>query len=195
MIVHIVDDDETILDAMQFLLQPLNVEVITWQNSQQFIQQADLHQEGVVLLDIRMPYLDGQQVHQYLRQHQSTLAVIIMTAHGDVPLAVAELKNGAVDFLTKPLKFDHLQQVLTQAQEISQKKGNLHQISSQFQQLTPKEKALVSHLLSGATNKQIADLLNVSVRTVEVHRASIMQKMQAETLAQLVYKITLLNSA
>ncbi|MCI7480231.1 response regulator [[Pasteurella] aerogenes] len=195
MIVHIVDDDETILDAMQFLLQPLNVEVITWQNSQQFIQQADLHQEGVVLLDIRMPYLDGQQVHQYLRQYQSTLAVIIMTAHGDVPLAVAELKNGAVDFLTKPLKFDHLQQVLTQAQEISQKKGNLHQISAQFQQLTPKEKALVSHLLSGATNKQIADLLNVSVRTVEVHRASIMQKMQAETLAQLVYKITLLNSA
>lgn len=195
MIVHIVDDDETILDAMQFLLQPLNVEVITWQNSQQFIQQADLHQEGVVLLDIRMPYLDGQQVHQYLRQYQSTLAVIIMTAHGDVPLAVAELKNGAVDFLTKPLKFDHLQQVLTQAQEISQKKGNLHQISAQFQQLTPKEKALVSHLLSGATNKQIADLLNVSVHTVEVHRASIMQKMQAETLAQLVYKITLLNSA
>ncbi|MDY4593609.1 tetrathionate reductase regulon response regulator [[Pasteurella] aerogenes] len=195
MIVHIVDDDETILDAMQFLLQPLNVEVITWQNSQQFIQQADLHQEGVVLLDIRMPYLDGQQVHQYLRQYQSTLAVIIMTAHGDVPLAVAELKNGAVDFLTKPLKFDHLQQVLTQAQEISQKKGNLHQISAQFQQLTQKEKALVSHLLSGATNKQIADLLNVSVRTVEVHRASIMQKMQAETLAQLVYKITLLNSA
>lgn len=92
-IIHILNDEESILDAMSFLLAPLGVEIQTWQNSVDFLTQADLHQQGVLLLDIRMPWLDGQQVHQKLRETQSTLAVVIMTAHGDVPMAVAELKK------------------------------------------------------------------------------------------------------
>lgn len=190
MIIHILDDDEALLDAMAFLLSPLNLPIKTWQNSVEFIEQADLHQLGVVLLDIRMPLLDGQQVHQKLREAQSTLAVVIMTAHGDVPMAVRELKNGAVDFLQKPATFDQLKQAITQAEKISQQAVKIHEIRQNYAKLTEKEQNLVPLIMQGFTNKQIADKLAVSVRTVEVHRANVMVKMQAESLAGLVQKIS-----
>ncbi|AHG75477.1 reductase [Mannheimia varigena USDA-ARS-USMARC-1296] len=190
MIIHIVDDEEALLDAMAFLLAPLNLPIKTWQNSMEFIEQADLHQLGVVLLDIRMPLLDGQQVHQKLREAQSTLAVIIMTAHGDVPMAVRELKNGAVDFLQKPVGFEQLKQVLSAAEKASEQAVKIREISQNYAKLTEKERNLVPYIMQGYINKQIADKLAISVRTVEVHRASVMEKMQAESLAGLVQKIS-----
>lgn len=193
MIIHLVDDDETILDALAFLLAPLNLPIKTWQNSVEFIEQADLHQLGVVLLDIRMPLLDGQQVHQKLREAQSTLAVVIMTAHGDVPMAVRELKNGAVDFLQKPVGFEQLKQVLASAEKASEQAVKIREISQNYAKLTEKERNLVPYIMQGMTNKQIADQLAVSVRTVEVHRANVMEKMQAESLAELVRKISVLT--
>lgn len=193
MIIHLVDDDETILDALAFLLSPLNLPIKTWQNSVEFIEQADLHQLGVVLLDIRMPLLDGQQVHQKLREAESTLAVVIMTAHGDVPMAVRELKNGAVDFLQKPVGFEQLKQVLTTAEKASEQAVKIREISQNYAKLTEKERNLVPYIMQGMTNKQIADQLAVSVRTVEVHRANVMEKMQAESLAELVRKISVLT--
>ncbi|MEG9489316.1 response regulator [Mannheimia indoligenes] len=190
MIIHIVDDEEALLDAMEFLLSPLNLPIKTWQNSVEFIEQADLHQLGVVLLDIRMPLLDGQQVHQKLREAESTLAVVIMTAHGDVPMAVRELKNGAVDFLQKPVGFEQLKQVLTTAEKASEQAVKIREISQNYAKLTEKERNLVPYIMQGYINKQIADKLAISVRTVEVHRASVMEKMQAESLAGLVQKIS-----
>lgn len=190
MIIHILDDDEALLDAMAFLLSPLNLPIKTWKNSVEFIEQADLYLQGVLLLDIRMPHLDGSQVHQILHERQSTLAVVIMTAHGDVPLAVAELKNGAVDFLQKPATFDRLKQVITQAEKISQKAVKIHEIRQNYAKLTEKEQNLVPLIMQGFTNKQIADKLAVSVRTVEVHRANVMVKMHAESLAGLVQQIS-----
>ncbi|MEG9481246.1 response regulator [Mannheimia sp. HC-2023] len=188
--IHILDDDETILDALAFLLTPLNLPIKTWQNSVEFIEQADLHQLGVVLLDIRMPLLDGQQVHQKLREAESTLAVVIMTAHGDVPMAVRELKNGAVDFLQKPVGFEQLKQVLEVAEKASEQAVKIREISQNYAKLTEKERNLVPYIMQGYINKQIADKLAISVRTVEVHRASVMEKMQAESLAGLVQKIS-----
>ncbi|QNS14503.1 response regulator [Mannheimia bovis] len=190
MIIHLVDDDETILDALVFLLAPLNLPINTWQNSVEFIEQADLHQLGVVLLDIRMPLLDGQQVHQKLREANSTLAVVIMTAHGDVPMAVRELKNGAVDFLQKPVGFEQLKQVLGVAEKASEQAVKIREIAQNYAKLTEKEKHLVPLIMQGCINKQIADKLAISVRTVEVHRANVMEKMQAESLAGLVQKIS-----
>ncbi|MEG9532570.1 response regulator [Mannheimia indoligenes] len=190
MIIHIVDDEEALLDAMEFLLSPLNLPIKTWQNSVEFIEQADLHQLGVVLLDIRMPLLDGQQVHQKLREAESTLAVVIMTAHGDVPMAVRELKNGAVDFLQKPVGFEQLKQVLEVAEKASEQAVKIREISQNYAKLTEKERNLVPYIMQGYINKQIADKLAISVRTVEVHRASVMEKMQAESLAGLVQKIS-----
>ncbi|MDD0824468.1 response regulator [Mannheimia sp. AT1] len=194
MIIHILDDEETILDAMSFLLAPLELKIHTWENSVVFLEEADLYQHGMVLLDMRMPYLDGSQVHQKLRELQSTLSVVIMTAHGDVPMAVAELKNGAIDFLEKPVTFDKLKQVIKQADLASQQAVRIHQILQNYKCLTEKEKAVVPHIMQGLTNKQIADKLAVSIRTVEVHRAAVMGKMQAESLAGLVQKISELQN-
>lgn len=189
MIIHIIDDDETILDAMTFLLTPLAVPIQTWSNSLDFIQQADMYQQGVVLLDIRMPYLDGQQLHRRLKEQNSTLAVVIMTAHGDVPMAVAELKLGAVDFLQKPIGFEQLKQVIQRGEQISLQRLKLRDIWQNYQRLTEKERNLIPYLMQGLPNKQIADKLAISVRTVEVHRAGIMDKMQASSLAGLVQQI------
>lgn len=188
--IHILDDDEALLDAVAFLLFPLNLPIKTWQNSVEFIEQADLYLQGVLLLDIRMPHLDGSQVHQILRERQSTLAVVIMTAHGDVPMTVRELKNGAVDFLQKPATFDQLKQAITQAEKISQQAVKIHEIRQNYAKLTEKEQKLVPLIMQGFTNKQIADKLAVSVRTVEVHRANVMVKMHAESLAGLVQQIS-----
>lgn len=193
MILHIVDDDETILDAMQFMLKGLNIDIKTWNSSHKFINEANLYEEGVVFLDIRMPIFDGQQVHQYLRSRHSFLSVVIMTAHGEIPLAVQALKHGAVDFLQKPLSFEQTKQAIKVAQEVSQNLVKLHHFQHCYDALTAKEKALIPYIMEGITNKQIANLLNISMRTVEVHRANIMQKMESSTLAQLVYKITKLN--
>lgn len=189
MIIHIIDDDETILDAMTFLLTPLAVPIQTWSNSLDFIQQADMYQQGVVLLDIRMPHLDGQQLHRRLKEQNSTLAVVIMTAHGDVPMAVAELKLGAVDFLQKPIGFEQLKQVIQRGEQISLQRLKLRDIWQNYQRLTEKERNLIPYLMQGLPNKQIADKLAISVRTVEVHRAGIMDKMQASSLAGLVQQI------
>lgn len=189
MIIHIIDDDETILDAMTFLLTPLAVPIQTWSNSLDFIQQADMYQQGVVLLDIRMPHLDGQQLHRRLKAQNSTLAVVIMTAHGDVPMAVAELKLGAVDFLQKPIGFEQLKQVIQRGEQISLQRLKLRDIWQNYQRLTEKERNLIPYLMQGLPNKQIADKLAISVRTVEVHRAGIMDKMQANSLAGLVQQI------
>lgn len=189
MIIHIIDDDETILDAMTFLLTRLAVPIQMWSNSLDFIQQADMYQQGVVLLDIRMPHLDGQQLHRRLKAQNSTLAVVIMTAHGDVPMAVAELKSGAVDFLQKPIGFEQLKQVIQRGEQISLQRLKLRDIWQNYQRLTEKERNLIPYLMQGLPNKQIADKLAISVRTVEVHRAGIMDKMQANSLAGLVQQI------
>ncbi|RRN02376.1 DNA-binding response regulator [Bibersteinia trehalosi] len=193
MIIHILDDEESILDAMSFLLAPLGVEIQTWQSSLDFLEQADLHQQGVLLLDIRMPLPDGQQVHQQLREARSTLAVVIMTAHGDVPMAVAELKKGAVDFIQKPASFEQLKQAIHQAEKASEQAVKIHEIRQNYAKLTDKERNLVPLIMQGISNKQIADKLAISVRTVEVHRANVMEKMQAESLAELVQKLSLLS--
>lgn len=193
MIIHILDDEESILDAMSFLLAPLGVEIQTWQNSVDFLAQADLHQQGELLLDIRMPLRDGQQVHQQIREARSTLAVIIMTAHGGVPMAVAELKKGAVDFMQKPASFEQLKQAIHQAEKASEQAVKIHEIRQNYAKLTDKERNLVPLIMQGISNKQIADKLAISVRTVEVHRANVMEKMQAESLAELVQKLSLLS--
>lgn len=194
MLIHLVDDDMTILDSASFLLEQTGHTIKTWSSSQQFVEQVALYEQGIVLLDMKMPQLDGKQVHQYLRQQHSTLAVIIMTAHADVPMAVQELKQGAVDFLQKPVKFLQLQAALNAASEITQTNYERYQIEQCYIQLSAKELDILTLLLKGYINRQIAEQLNISVRTVEVHRANLMQKMQAQTITELIYKTTLLHS-
>lgn len=188
MLIHLVDDDLTILDAARFLLKQAGYQVKTWSDSREFVNHVPLFEQGIVLLDMKMPLLDGHQVHRFLQQKHSTLAVVIMTAHGDIPMAVEELKQGAVDFLQKPVQFTQLQSVLKQAEEKTYANYERYKIQSCYALLSKKELKILELLIQGLINRQIAQKLNISVRTVEVHRSHIMEKMQAQTIAELIYK-------
>lgn len=191
--VHILDDDETVVDAATFLLTQAGYDVVSWSNSKTFLEQVNPFEPGVVLLDMRMPYFDGRQVHKMLKQKNSVLQVIIMTAFADVDMAVKELKQGAIDFLQKPILFDQLKTALENARIRSEKRFQQYQIQQCYDQLSEKEKEVLALIIEGNINKQIAERLNISVRTVEVHRSHIMEKMNAKNVAELIRKADLLN--
>ncbi|HAT0030001.1 TPA: two-component system response regulator TtrR, partial [Salmonella enterica subsp. enterica serovar Typhimurium] len=161
-------------------------DVKCWTQGADFLAQASLYQAGVVLLDMRMPVLDGQGVHDALRQCGSTLAVVFLTGHGDVPMAVEQMKRGAVDFLQKPVSVKPLQAALERALTVSSAAVARREIILCYQQLTPKERELASLVAKGFMNREIAEAMNIAVRTVEVHRARVMEKMQAGSLAELI---------
>ncbi|KGQ41104.1 response regulator [Gallibacterium anatis] len=190
--VHILDDDETVVDAATFLLTQAGYDVVSWSNSKTFLEQVNPFEPGVVLLDMRMPYFDGRQVHKILKQQNSVLQVIIMTAFADVDMAVKELKQGAIDFLQKPILFDQLKTALENARIRSEKRFQQYQIQQCYDQLSEKEKEVLALIIEGNINKQIAERLNISVRTVEVHRSHIMEKMNAKNVAELIRKADLL---
>lgn len=185
-LIHLVDDDFAVTDACRFLLEGLNYRVQTWHDSQKFIDSIDPYQCGVVMLDIRMPGIDGQQVHQGLRRQNSTLAVVIVTGHGDIAMAVEEMKLGAVDFLQKPIAAAPLIEALERGIIHSQRQVEQRQRQQLFGALTPRERDIARAVAAGMTNKQIAESHFIAVRTVEVHRARVMEKMQAGSLAELV---------
>ncbi|MFU2127682.1 response regulator [Gallibacterium anatis] len=191
--VHILDDDETVVDAATFLLTQAGYDIVSWSNSKTFLEQVNPFEPGVVLLDMRMPYFDGRQVHKMLKQQNSVLQVIIMTAFADVDMAVNELKQGAIDFLQKPILFDQLKTALENARIRSEKRFQQYQIEQCYDQLSEKEKEVLALIIEGNINKQIAERLNISVRTVEVHRSHIMEKMHAKNVAELIRKVDLLN--
>ncbi|VUS33244.1 tetrathionate respiration response regulator TtrR [Klebsiella spallanzanii] len=185
-LIHLLDDDVEVTRACAFLLESLGYEVMCWEAGEIFLSQACLYQTGVVLLDMRMPVLDGQGVHEALRQRGSTLAVVFLTGHGDVPMAVEQMKHGAVDFLQKPVSVKPLQTALERALMVSGEAFLRNQILACYQQLTPKERELALLVVKGLMNREIAEMMNIAVRTVEVHRARVMEKMQAGSLAELV---------
>ncbi|EPO5263257.1 tetrathionate respiration response regulator TtrR [Providencia rettgeri] len=193
-VIHLVDDDPDVTDACQFLLETLGYSVTVWNDSEAFIQNAALHQEGVVLLDMRMPKLDGRQVHQYLREQHSTLAVIFLSGHGDIPMAVEQVKLGAVDFLQKPIDSQQLAKTLEQARSQTKKATEGYLIKQRYETLTPREKDICGYVLQGLINREIAEAACVSVRTVEVHRSRVMEKMAVRNLAELMSTMQAVNA-
>ncbi|EPP9831339.1 tetrathionate respiration response regulator TtrR [Klebsiella pneumoniae] len=186
-IIHLLDNDLRVTRACAFLLESLGYEVMCWAEGEMFLAQANLYQAGVVLLDMRMPGLDGRGVHEALRQSGSTLGVVFLTGHGDVPMAVEQMKQGAVDFLQKPVSVEPLQAALERALELSMEAVSRQRILGNYQQLTPKERELALLVVQGLMNREIAQVMNIAVRTVEVHRARVMEKMHAGSLAELVW--------
>lgn len=186
-IIHLLDDDLRVTRACAFLLESLGYEVMCWAEGEMFLAQANLYQAGVVLLDMRMPGLDGRGVHEALRQSGSTLGVVFLTGHGDVPMAVEQMKQGAVDFLQKPVSVEPLQAALERALELSMEAVSRQRILGNYQQLTPKDRELALLVVQGLMNREIAQVMNIAVRTVEVHRARVMEKMHAGSLAELVW--------
>jgi two-component system response regulator TtrR len=185
-VIHLVDDDVAVTDACRFLLESIDCAVTCWNNSDAFLREANLYEPGVVLLDMRMPGKDGHEVYSELRRLQSTLAVIFLTGHGDIQMAVEKMKQGAVDFLEKPVSAPSLFASLNKANTLSAAAFHRYVIQQRYNSLTPKEQAIALRVIQGDMNKTIAQQLNIAIRTVEVHRARVMEKLGARSLAELV---------
>lgn len=186
-IVHLVDDDASVREACRFVLEGYGYEVTYWPDGQRFLTAADLHTVGAVILDLRMPELDGEAVHARLQAEGSTLEVIMLTAHGDVGSAVSAMKQGAVDFLQKPVSGRALVDAIKVALERSRGRLAQSDLRQRMALLSEREQEVAERIVQGQTNREIAAGLHLSVRTIEVHRANLMKKLGADSMAQLIW--------
>ena len=192
--VRIVDDDAAVLKSLDRLLRAAGFAVRTFQSSQDFLQQYDGAAPGCVLLDLAMPGLDGLQLQQALALCGEPCPVIFITGFGDVPSSVRAMKAGAVDFLTKP--FDQVQLLAAVRTAIDQDSAARAQraahasISVRVAALTARERQVMAHVVAGHLNKQIATELGIAEKTVKVHRARVMKKMDVGSVAELVTKVS-----
>ena len=193
-VIHIIDDEESVRDSCAFLISSLGLSTQTWDSALTFLQQVDIYAPAVVVSDLMLPDMSGQELQVHLNQLQSPIALIALTGNGEIADAVAMLKNGAVDYLEKPIGIQRLQEAIKQAQELTLKRAKLYYIRMLYVQLTDKEKQVAHELMQGNLNKNIADHLDVSMRTIEVHRAQVMKKMQAQHVSELIQKLALLDS-
>ena len=193
-VIHIIDDEESVRDSCAFLISSLGLSTQTWDSALTFLQQVDIYAPAVVISDLMLPDMSGQELQDYLNKQQSPIALIALTGNGEIADAVAMLKNGAVDYLEKPIGIQRLQEAIKQAQELTLKRTKLYYIRMLYAQLTDKEKQVAHELMQGNLNKNIADHLDVSMRTIEVHRAQVMKKMQAQHVSELIQKLALLDS-
>jgi two-component system response regulator FixJ len=188
--VLIVDDDDAVRDSLAILLEMAGFEVLTYASGLDVLEAA-LPARGCILLDVRMPEIDGLELQRRLVERKSKLPIIIMTGHGDVPIAVRAMKAGAADFVEKPFSDEAILASIRQSIERggggeSTLKGAAAEIAARLSLLTPREREVLDKLVAGRPNKVVAYELGISARTVEIHRARVMEKMQANSLSHLV---------
>jgi two-component system response regulator FixJ len=188
--VFVIDDDEAMRDSLEFLLGAANFEVTLFESAQLFLDALPSVELGCVVSDVRMPGIDGIELLKRLKTSRNSLPVLIMTGHGDVPLAVEAMKLGAVDFLEKPFEDDRLiamiEVALKQAESGARSEAAVLDIAARVESLSPRERQVMEGLVAGLSNKQIARDYDISPRTIEVYRANVMTKMLAGSLSELV---------
>lgn len=199
-LVHVVDDDAGVRDSLAFLLQSAGLSVRTYESAAAFLAVAPGLGSGCVLTDVQMPgEMDGLALQRRLAALGGSLAVVVMTGHADVPIAVEALKAGARDFLEKPFDEDRLLTVVREALAASQRSQEEVQanaaVAARVASLTPREREVLERLVTGLPNKTIAYDLGTSPRTVEVQRARVMEKMGARSLAELVRMVLAMERA
>ena len=198
-IIYLVDDDEALRDSLAWLLESQGFKVAAFASAEDFLKAWSPEFNGCVLLDVRMPGMSGLELHERLRAQYSTLPIIFITGHGDVPMAVAALKKGAVDFIEKPFNDTELLRLVSQClvseQEHRARRRQDAEVSRRLDQLTQREREVLDLIIAGKLNKQIADVLGISIKTVEVHRARVMEKMAAHSLAELVQNVMAIEGA
>jgi two-component system response regulator FixJ len=189
-LVHVVDDDYAVRDSLALLLGAAGFAARTYASATDFLAVASGLAGDCVLTDVRMPDMDGLALQRRLAEAGATLKVIVMTGHGDVPIAVAALKAGAVDFLEKPFDDERLieavRAALTASEDARRHAATVAEIAARRAKLTKREREVLDLLVAGNPSKSIAHDLGASPRTVEVHRARVMEKMGARSLAELV---------
>jgi FixJ family two-component response regulator len=188
--VFIVDDDDAVRHSLQLLFKSLDLPSVGCASSDEFLKKYDPAQPGCVLLDVRMPGMSGLDLQLELNRLGAIIPVIFITGHGDVPMAVAAVQQGAFDFLQKPFRdqelIDRVQRALASDQQQRLQLGESDRIRGRLESLTPREREVLNLVTQGKANKVMAGDLHVSQRTIEIHRAHLMEKMQASSLAQLV---------
>src|SRR5579871_2592001 len=188
--VFVIDDDEAVRNALRLLLKSVGLPVRTFVSAQEFLPSYDVRQPGCLVLDIRMPGMSGLELQEQLTLRGATIPVIFITGHGDIPMAVEAMQHGAFDFLQKPFRdqdlLDRLQRALERDRTLRARFSAVDQIRERWQTLTPREREVLELMIAGKANKVMAGDLQVSQRTIEIHRARVMEKMQADSLAALV---------
>jgi len=188
--VFVVDDDQAMRSSLKWLIESVGLAVESFASADEFLRSYYPGRAGCLLLDVRMPGMSGLELQEYLIEHQIEIPVIIITGHGDVHMAVRAMKSGAVDFIEKPFNdemlLDAIRNALTLDDRRRETRAAKAAIAERLEQLTPREHEVMEMVTAGRSNKEIANVLGVSAKTVEAHRARVMEKMQAGSLAELV---------
>jgi two-component system, LuxR family, response regulator FixJ len=189
-LVFVVDDDEAVRSSTRLLLKSVGLPAFTYASAQEFLDNYDPLQPGCVVLDVRMPLMSGLELQQLLNMRGAIIPVIFITGHGDIPMAVEAMQHGAFDFLQKPFRdqdlLDRVQKALEKDRVNRVQLREKTRIQERRESLTPREREILELMTRGKPNKVMAADLGVSQRTVEIHRARVMEKMGASSLAQLV---------
>jgi len=188
--VFVVDDDPAVLKGLSRVLRSAGLEVATFNSPCEFLEQHDPHAPGCLLLDVAMPGLNGLELQVSLTAEGSAIPIIFLTGRGDIPMSVQAMKAGALDFLTKPVHDEDLLKAVHAALEKDrigrERRAELDEIQERLATLTPREREVLNHVVSGQPNKQIANDLGTVEQTIKVHRARVMEKMKVNSVAELV---------
>jgi RNA polymerase sigma factor (sigma-70 family) len=190
-IIYLVDDDPSIRSSLSLLLESAGYEVICFKSANDVLKYGlDSLTSGCIILDVKMPGISGIELQKELTSHDFDIPIIFITGHGDIPMSVQAIKNGAVNFLAKPFEdnelLDAIDEALLRENESLGKKSEQDQIKQKIDTLTPREDELLRYLITGMLNKQIAYELNISERTVKAHRKQVLKKMGIQSIAELV---------
>ncbi|HRD35396.1 MAG TPA: response regulator [Rhodocyclaceae bacterium] len=191
--IYIVDDDEALRDSLVWLLESSGYRAEAFASADAFLKMFSAELMGCLLLDVRMPGMSGLELFEELQRRHCALPVIFITGHGDVPMAVSALKKGAVDFIEKPFGDRDMLALIEESlagERLGRERRLLEAMTSRrLAGLTQREREVLDLIISGKLNKQIADVLGISIKTVEVHRARVMEKMEVSSLAELVQSV------
>jgi two-component system, LuxR family, response regulator FixJ len=197
-VIYVVDDDNAMAQSIRWLIESVGLHVEIFNHPKLFLKEYDPRRHGCLILDVRMPEIGGLELQEQLKQKGIAIPVIFITGHGDVPMAIRAMKGGAIEFLTKPFNDQALLDSINRALDVDLKQRSKQQqrekIENRVARLTPRERQVMKLVVAGKLNKVIASELNISSKTVELHRAKIMEKMEARSLAELVTLVMLYRS-
>ena len=188
--IHVVDDDQAVRESIEWLIDSVGLNIRTYGSANEFLDNYTEDSLGCLILDVRMPGISGLDLQHILAERGIDMPIVFVTGHGDVPMAVRALKNGAVDFIEKPFNdqvlLDTIQAAVQKHRGRLKQRAELENLQARYDNLTSREQEVMDRVVTGKPNRDVGEELGISVKTVEVHRAKVMEKMQARSIADLV---------